>query len=206
MSGHGVSLIDDDLLLWFNIQLKLVFEHGVGGRPSLELVRVYSVHIAEELAHCLLFAAPRTFTGMTPGKGVWSKCSPKAQVFGTNSSLSDGVIMLRETYLKDQPSAPELPGWRQILILSALRRQILRVTSSMATLCLCQPSADPQERVIQSLWASLAVLFIRDIQFPTSPSFFLFLSLHALLLNDVGASCYSIVSTCHNQRDGTALH
>jgi len=114
--------------------------------------------------------------------------------------------MLRETYLKDQPSAPELPGWCQILILSALHQQILRVTSSMATLRLCQPSADPQERVVQSLRASLAVLFIHDIQFPTSPSFILFLSLHALLLNDVGASCYSIVSTCHNQRDGTALH
>ena len=67
-------------------------------------------------------------------------------------------------------------------------RQTLRVTSSMAMLRLCQPSADPPPRVIQYLRASLAVLSILNIQFPTSLSFFLFLSLHALLLNDVSAS------------------
>jgi len=37
--------------------------------------------------------------------------TPKAPVLGTNRRLSDGVIMLRETYLRDQASAPELPGW-----------------------------------------------------------------------------------------------
>ena len=35
---------------------------------------------------------------------------PKAVVLGSNSGLSDGVIMLRETHLRDQPSAPDLPG------------------------------------------------------------------------------------------------